>query len=136
MLIQYFSNVHLEFLKTLPTLRPVATIACIAGDIGYPFSELYKLFHIYLSSIFQPVFIITGNHEYYAVNENKDYSMNDINSHIQEIINKNNLSNICFLNNTCHDYNSTRFVGTTLWTQVTNKNFLINDYKYKRKTTS
>ncbi len=67
MRIQYISDIHLEFFKVLPKqiVRPVADILCLAGDIGYPFSSLYRDFLKQVSRDFKKVFLIAGNHEYY-----------------------------------------------------------------------
>jgi hypothetical protein len=38
-----------------------------------------------------------------------------------------NYKNISFLDNSYEDYNSIRFIGTTLWSNITNPTYKIND---------
>lgn len=46
MKIQYFSDLHLEFLKHIPIIQARVPILCLLGDIGYPFSNMYENFLI------------------------------------------------------------------------------------------
>ena len=126
MIIQYFSDIHLEFFKEAPTIMSTASVLCLAGDIGYPFSDIYKRFLINLNAEvgFKKIFMITGNHEYY----NEDKSIDEINCHIHKIIAENNLHKISFLNNTVEYYDGYLFVGTTLWSHVYNSHHVTNDF--------
>lgn len=130
MRIQYVSDIHLEFFKHLPTqlIRPAADILCLAGDIGYPFSPIYTKFLKQVSSDFKKVFIIAGNHEYYAAGANKHHDMSEIDDKIEQIIKDNNLYNVSFLDNSYEDYNGYRFVGSTLWSSLNSPQRYINDF--------
>ncbi len=128
MKIKYFSDLHLEFLNLKPEwvehiIKTDADILILAGDIGYPYKNSYSDFLIKINSKFKRIYLITGNHEYYS-----NYSMEQINIKIKEIIQDNSLENIKFLLNEYDDYEGYRFVGTTLWTHISNPNYLINDF--------
>lgn len=124
MKIQYISDIHLEFLDNIrftKFIKPIGNILILAGDIGNPYEQLYEEFLNYISTIFDKIFIITGNHEYY----NKKHTIEEVNTKIQSIVNQ--FTNITFLNNSYEDYLGYRFIGTTLWSNVNSS--LINDFK-------
>jgi predicted phosphodiesterase len=74
MKFQYLSDIHTEQyksnhkkLKKIETfIKLSAPYLLLAGDVDDPFSNLYKEFLSYLSSLFEYIFIIVGNHEYYT----------------------------------------------------------------------
>ena len=123
--VQYISDIHLELLnneqinKVKINLKIKADICILTGDIGNPFLPHYYYFLLFLSNKFKKIFIIAGNHEYY-----NNYIMKT-QVKINEIVNK--FSNITFLNNTFEDYENIRWIGTTLWTQIDNLQYRIND---------
>lgn len=137
MRIQYFSDLHLEFYhlakfyKLLDHIKPVAPICVLAGDIGHPFQATYKLFLTNMSKKFEHVILIHGNHEYYSQN----YSMATIQEKTKQIISENMLSNVHFLHTTHReethnsyiDIDGYRFVGSTMWTHISDPKHLIND---------
>lgn len=127
MRIQYISDIHLEFLKSLLSskrFKPSADILCLAGDIGYPSKPLYKEFLKYCNESYKKVFLITGNHEYY-----KCKSMDGIDDQIRYIIEMEGLSRVSFLDNSYEDYEGVRFVGSTLWSRIPERPaVLINDF--------
>jgi len=104
MRIQYISDIHLEFLTNTPKVIPRADVLCLVGDIGYPFSKIYKKFLTEMNNLFKKVFLITGNHEYYNLGPNFGKDMLMIEEKIQKVITENNLNNITFLNDTYEDY--------------------------------
>jgi len=125
MQIQYVSDLHLEFLKTIPKITPRAKTLVLAGDIGYPHQPIYAAFLKDVSSKFEKVFLIAGNHEYYTQNT---CMMEDVDNQIQEIIEKHSLENVSFLNYDYEDYQGVRFVGIPLWSQIKDPKYLINDF--------
>ncbi len=130
MIIKYFSDLHLEFFKRLnpiwikSLIKRDADVLILAGDIGYPTSQLYKDFLIEINPMFERVYLITGNHEYYS-----DKSIDENNQIIKNIITNNNLSNVKLLLNDWEEYKGYRFVGSTLWSKINDPNYLINDFK-------
>lgn len=125
---QYFSDVHTEHLgeHEFPVVTPQAPYLILAGDIGDPFSQMYKDFLTYLSSMFIHVFIISGNHEYYRTDAalakvgaggGTDW-LNAIDDQIREITTS--LTNVTFLQNTSYDIPNTDITvhGGTFWTNL------------------
>lgn len=127
MKIRYMSDLHLEFLnskqldnfiKKIPS--GMDEICVLAGDIGDPYSSNYDKFINYMSNHFRKIFIIAGNHEYY----NKK-TIEETNLFMKEYFQK--FNNITFLNNEYEIYGDYCFVGTTLWSKITNPLYKIND---------
>ena len=110
MKLKIISDIHLEFIgakSSLPEIEGNTDAIGLLGDIGNPLKKEYREFLLEMSERFQHVFVISGNHEYYA---NK-FSIT--NSLIEEICSQRD--NIHFLNNTSVDVLGFRFLGTTLW---------------------
>jgi hypothetical protein len=40
MKIQYISDIHLEYQSELPEIKQIGDVLILAGDIGFPFSDL------------------------------------------------------------------------------------------------
>jgi predicted MPP superfamily phosphohydrolase len=72
MKIQIFSDLHLEFYKTFPQIKPLCDYLFLAGDIGKMQCENFKMFLQYVSSNWKKVFYVLGNHEFY--NKRKTHS--------------------------------------------------------------
>ena len=114
MLVQYCSDLHLEFsentkyLKANP-LRPAADILVLAGDI-VPFAVQRKhdWFFDLVSDQFEMVYWVPGNHEYYG------YDLADKCG----VINENIRENVLLVNNTTATHHDTRLVFSTLWTEI------------------
>jgi len=70
--IQYISDIHLELLhieeikSRINKIIPVCPTLILAGDIGNPFHQGYKLFIQEMNNKFEKVFLVSGNHEYYG----------------------------------------------------------------------
>jgi predicted phosphodiesterase len=116
-----------------PKIKVMADVLCLAGDIGYPYSGIYREFLKQMNSDFKKVFIIAGNHEYYNSDKYGTHTMEDIHQHIKWVIGLNKLDNVTFLNNSHKEYNNVLFVGTTLWSKIPSMNMndicLMNDFK-------
>ena len=94
----------------------------LAGDIGHPETDYYKKYIKHCSMLYNNVFIIAGNHEYY----NKSIEETDL------IMNKLEENNIYYINNKMFLYKDIYIIGSTLWTYIddNSKQYskYINDY--------
>ncbi len=129
--IRYLSDLHLEFLqpdeiknfiRKIPS--GIDEICILAGDIGNPYEENYDIFMKFISNNFKKSFVITGNHEYY----NKTKTIEEIDAFLSKYFEQ--FKNISFLNNTYEYYDNYCFIGTTLWSKITNPKYQINDVRY------
>ena len=131
MKLRYISDIHLEFIKpnkidkfckNIKQIDP-EEVCILAGDIGYPFSENYKIFMDHISKTFVKSFVICGNHEFY----NNNNTMHEIITFLHSFFDS--YDNITFLDNSFEIYNDYTFIGSTLWSKVTNPAYEINDVK-------
>jgi len=131
-MIQYLSDIHLEFYRSHVLVSskviPVAPILVLAGDVGYPFQDSYRLFLESMSQRFEHVILIHGNHEYY----HRKKTMNEIIQQTQYVCHR--FPNVHFLHNDHVDLEVAgkmhRFLGSVLWSKLDDKNALVNDAKY------
>jgi predicted phosphodiesterase len=128
MKIQYVSDIHLELLTFnerciyLDTIERTCDILVLAGDIGNPIKNHYKHFLRKVGELFEKVFVIAGNHEYYG------NTIEETNQKIMDVVAE--FSNITFLNNNYEDYGGVRWIGTTLWTEIIDTPlFRMNDFR-------
>lgn len=126
MKLRYISDLHLEMIKPtqmdpfLQQIPPGPDEVCIlAGDIGNPYQANYDSFMKFISQHFMKAFVIAGNHEYYG------RPMEETNVHMHKYFKQ--FENISFLNNSYEIYGGYCFVGTTLWTNITDPKYSIND---------
>lgn len=118
---QLLSDIHLEF-GLCKSFKPIADYLILAGDIGYPEHDNFKIFLTEKSKLFNKIFYVAGNHEYYqnwkkGKNKHID-TIEETNVKIKEII-KESGDNIYFLNNDYHDLTpGLRIVGSTLWSHI------------------
>ena len=129
--LRYFSDLHLEFIKPnkinkfLQKIPPgIDEICILAGDIGNPFYQSnYDIFMNYISKNFKKTFVIAGNHEYYTISKSKN--MEETNLFLHTYFQQ--FNNISFLDNNYEYYENHCFIGTTLWSKITNPRYEIND---------
>ena len=128
MKVRYFSDLHLEFIKPNKIeafIRKIPTgnneICILAGDIGNPYQKNYDVFMNFINKNFIKTFYITGNHEYY----NKIKTIQETNEFLEDYFQQ--FNNISFLNNNFEIYDNYCFIGTTLWSEITNPTYEIND---------
>jgi len=118
MKIQYCSDLHLEFEKNNDyfkkhKLKTVGDVLILAGDIIPMIQEsMNNDFFNYISDHYEMAFWIPGNHEYYY---------NNINFHIKEL-NTEIRKNIKLVNNSVIEYHDIKFIFTTLWSKISQKN--------------
>ena len=129
--IRYLSDLHLEFIKPneleqfIKEIFDGKTEICVlAGDIGNPYQTNYDIFMEFISKNFKKTFVIAGNHEYY----NKTKTISETNEYMTIYFQK--FNNISFLNNSYEIYENYCFIGTILWSNITNPNYKINDMFY------
>ena len=84
-------------------LKNLNEIIILLGDIGYPNTKVYNNFLEYLSNIFDDVYFIYGNHEYFG------FSIENPN---------NTLKNVHYMNNDSIIINNNVILFTTLWTFI------------------
>ena len=127
MKIRYFSDLHLEFIKPNEIdkfIKKIPTgfdeICICAGDIGNPYDNNYNTFMNYVNEHFKKTFVIAGNHEYYNKKDIKE-----TNQYLVEYFDK--FNNISFLHNSIEYYCDYCFIGSTLWSKITNPCYEIND---------
>jgi len=114
-MIQLCSDIHLErgdiTKNDFPDiLTPSADILALAGDIGDPFTDIFEEFIHYCSQHFQYVLFVSGNHEYY------DHDISSTDKCIEGLFGY--YTNVIYLNNRSFDYEGITFVGTTLWSAI------------------
>lgn len=129
--IRFLSDLHLEFIlpnkiKSFISKIPpgIDEICVLAGDIGNPYESNYNIFMEFISRNFKKGFVIAGNHEYY----NKSKTIEETNIFLKDYFKR--FNNISFLDNSHEKYEDLCFIGTTLWSKITNPIHEINDVKY------
>lgn len=133
-ILRYCSDLHLEFsefteskLWDFPKDSSNKYYLALLGDIGYPKSTRLKNFLTKVSTIYDKIFYIIGNHEYYQ----PDTSYSECKKILQSLCDK---YNIILLDNEVHIDGEYKFIGTTLWSNIPDnltfymKN-MINDYR-------
>jgi len=120
------SDLHLEFCKNsidkYCKLMPKKDVLILAGDIGLPNKKHFSRFLSLCSQKYRTIIFVPGNHEYYSEYEDEE---------IEEICIKNG---VIMLQNEILIYEDVVFIGTTLWTNLQDKNqnelSLMNDFHY------
>lgn len=124
---QFASDLHLEFRTSLPSIRRLAPNLILAGDLGNPSRPLYEQLLALVSGMFDNVFVIAGNHEFYGFTLME--TLNLISSLCSEFENVHFLHNSTYISPTLpvHVY------GGTMWSDVADAEradveATINDY--------
>jgi predicted phosphodiesterase len=127
---QYFSDIHTElysgvecprFQVLIHDLKPIAPYLILAGDIGHPFSDIYKEFLELVAKKFKRVFLIAGNHEYYTKNGGMrpEAWMSYVDTHITGICRE--IGNVTYLQNQVYHFpapSNLSIFGGTFWSLV------------------
>ena len=136
-ILQYASDLHLELRKidTIPVINPIKkdgyeNYLALCGDIGNPYIDTYKAFLDIHTKLYTHILIISGNHEYYT-SKSKQYTMTDMDSKLVEITKE--YENITYLNMDKLIIGRTKFIGCTLWSDISEIGVSVeefmNDYK-------
>lgn len=139
----YISDIHLEFrhkVFTLIDLQKEVKIEpskektlILAGDIGYPYQDRFWTFLESCCNVYDKVFCIASNHEYYCLDACANMVTID---QINEIIKTNRVKyeNLHYLINESIIFDNIKVIGSTKWTSVP-KNYIgliknaMNDYQ-------
>ena len=141
--IQLISDVHLEMRGDAPlVIERHAPNIVVAGDVCSPFDDKYKPFVADLSEKFDRVFLLTGNHCYYASGPVVTVQtgikwLRLIDDKVRAVCESMPKKNVHFLQNGCYDVEGTDLTifGSTLWSDVTdseehNVRMMIADYRF------
>lgn len=115
MLIQYCSDIHLEFVQNRLYLEqnpiePKGDILILAGDISYWGKKHFKhSFFDYVSNHFEAVYYLPGNHEFYS---GKDLRI--IDNEVYEAIR----DNVFLVNNKVITIGDVGLFFSTLWSEI------------------
>jgi len=130
MKIQFCSDLHLEFSENRQWMKdhpliPKADILVIAGDTYYLGRDFRKLHFIKkVADNYEMVYLIPGNHEYYA-----GYDVATALESTHEEI----MDNVIMVNNTTVEVQNVQLIFSTMWSRIT-RNFLrvlrgLNDFR-------
>jgi predicted phosphodiesterase len=116
MRIQIISDIHLELRNNrYPKIQRKAPNIALLGDIGKPFSSVYRRLVHDLSRRFHNVIIVAGNHEFYSTKQKK-ITVSQVRDRIREIADS--YPNVHFLDNNSLMLDGVRILGCTLWTDI------------------
>jgi predicted phosphodiesterase len=127
--IQYVSDIHTELRKwnNIPIIPPIEDGCCLVlgGDIGNPFSLEYERFLSKHCMLYEWIFVIAGNHEYYS--SKKQYTIREVDQRLEDVCSR--YPNVIYMNKKKVVIGNTAFLGCTLWSFVTKETeTLMNDY--------
>ena len=113
LLVQIYSDIHIELWNEFPTLPVKAKYLFLAGDICNKKSLLFYKFLDYCSEWWDKVFYTPGNHEFYVNNKNYNQLLFEYKYEIEK-----KYKNIYFLDNEAVKLNDEIDVyGSTFWTK-------------------
>ncbi len=133
--LYYASDLHLELrndkIKNEITIKPLDSDArnflALCGDIGCPYHPNYEKFLERHSLLYEQIFIIAGNHEYYS--NTRQATMAQVDDKIHEVVAK--FDNVVFLTaESPFILEDTIIAGCTLWSHVDgNAEVRMRDYQ-------
>lgn len=135
MKLQYISDLHLErrnpkapeqmFQRYFEMiLEPSAPYLAAVGDLGYPRHPSYRYFLRWCSTRFQKIFVVAGNHEFYAGGSSIEQVLKQIGEICQEF------PNVIFLEKQSYflEPEQITICGSTLWSPSVDPR--MNDWNY------
>lgn len=133
MRLQVISDIHLEFRKNrYPYIPRYAPHIALLGDIGKPFTNVYKRLLYDLSRRFETVIVVAGNHEFYSSTSARKVSIGAIHDRIRSLAAL--FTNVHYLERQSLFIDGVRILGATLWTRIPPDSWQIarrsmNDYR-------
>jgi len=125
MKFQLVSDLHLETYKILPNInkliKPSAPNLILAGDICYIKHQNFYPFFEKIQPLFERIFFIYGNHEYYT-NERGFYSLGELEQNVRERLGE--FENIYILQKKALIFDDIVIMGSTLWSYISKKDIL------------
>jgi predicted phosphodiesterase len=139
MRFQLISDIHLERYPddVYPQITSQAPYLILAGDIGWPTRENFKLFMKDVTGKFSKVFYIPGNHEYYCTRKSENLTKDGVDELIDELSREIGFIN---LNRGVYRLGDLKIIGATMWTRCEDERtrllleYMMSDYKMIRKT--
>lgn len=138
MKIFLLSDLHIELMsktsfdalmKKINNITDLNGVLILAGDITSHkclYNDQTREFFITVNKLFEKVFYVMGNHEYYSNMTPHNKIINEYREYLKEY------PNIILLDNEIYEHGEILFVGTTLWSKVTKNKYKIkkgmNDY--------
>jgi len=113
--MQILSDLHLELRQGFPRIKRIANNLFMAGDIGSIQKPNYRGFMDYVSETWENAFYVTGNHEYYSDDKNKE----ELDEEYEKFFE--GYKNIHFMNNRVKMHQGVRIIGATLWSSPIEK---------------
>jgi len=112
--LQIISDAHMEMSGNMPIISVSGNILAMLGDMADPFDDEttrgYKHFLDYYSQLYEIIFIVLGNHEFY----NRDY--NKTINRVENLCSK--YKNVFLLNRSSYLIHNIRILGCTLWSNI------------------
>jgi PAS domain S-box-containing protein len=102
-MFQYISDIHLEYISSIPYIKKTADNLFLVGDIGHPGTFLFNKFLKKCSETYKNVFLVYGNHEYYSILRGKHKKIETMQQKIEYA--EKFPPNVYFLNNSCVYFN-------------------------------
>ena len=113
LLVQIYSDIHIELWNKLPTLPVKAKYLFLAGYICNKNNQIFYKFLDYCSEWWDKVFYTPGNHEFYVNNKNYNQLLFEYKYEIEK-----KYKNVYFLDNEAVKLNDEIDVyGSTFWTK-------------------
>lgn len=125
---QLYSDMHLEFSKKYPHIKPLAKYLFLAGDIGKINTVNFEPFFDYCSQHWEKVFYCLGNHEFYHSKK----SFTSLKADYRTLFEKYN--NVFLIDDSCVEFDNIVVLGNPLWSNPSSANGL-NDFNHIRMVT-
>jgi predicted MPP superfamily phosphohydrolase len=117
MRVQIYSDLHLDHYDKILELEPLAPVLILAGDIGNLSSPMFREFMRRADRLWERVFFVLGNHEFYHGRHTYDRRLEDYTDFISK------LDNVVLLKpGEIQEWEGRRIIGCTLWSDAKSTN--------------